>query len=591
MIPAQLSPLANHLWQSTLFAALAALLTLALRKNHARMRYWLWLAASVKFLIPFSLLFSLGSQLEWRMAPEVSHPASLLAPLSAMAQISQPFIAPESSLATAPARPAVSLAFPLAAVWFCGFAVVLSTWLARWRRIRRAVREASPMQLEAPIPLMSSPTLIEPGVFGFFRPILLLPEGIAGRLTPAQLHAILAHELCHVRRRDNLAAAAHMLVEAIFWFHPLVWWIGARMVEERERACDEEVLGQGNERQTYAEGILNVCKFYLESPLACASGVTGSDLKKRVEAIMTHRFSHRLTLSRKLLLAIAGMAAVGGPILVGVLNAPPGRAQSKPEALTFEVASIKPANPDAMGIRINFVPGGGLRAENVRLRQLIEFAYQVHPFQISGGPGWMNSQGFDVLAKAPEPAEATDLRKLTDAQRDRLGEQIRQRLQALLAERFQLTIHRETKEMPVYALVVAKNGPKLKESADPERGDQQMRAGRGELSATTMKIQALASHLSRVTGRPVLDNTGLKGTYDFKLEWTPEPGGPGGGPFAGSPGAGRLAEEKAAGIGAPDPTGPSIFTALQEQLGLKLESQKGPVEILVIDRAEKPSEN
>ncbi len=106
-----------------------------------------------------------------------------------------------------------------------------------------------------------------------------------------------------------------------FWFNPLVWWIGARMIEERERACDEEVVRLGNEPQAYAEGILNVCKFYLESPLACVSGVTGSDLKKRIEAIMTHRMSYRLTLARKLLLAAAGMAAVAGPILGGILNA------------------------------------------------------------------------------------------------------------------------------------------------------------------------------------------------------------------------------------------------------------------------------
>ena len=114
--------------------------------------------------------------------------------------------------------------------------------------------------------------------------------------------------MCHIRRRDNLAAALHMFVEAIFWFHPLVWWIGSRLIDERERACDEEVLRLGSEPQVYAEGILNVCKFYLESPLPCASGVTGSDLKKRIEAIMTNRIAHRLTTARKVLLASAAIA-------------------------------------------------------------------------------------------------------------------------------------------------------------------------------------------------------------------------------------------------------------------------------------------
>ena len=156
---------------------------------------------------------------------------------------------------------------------------------------------------------------------GLLRPVLLLPAGIIDRLTPPQLEAVLAHELCHVRRRDNLTAAIHMIVEAVFWFHPLVWWISARLVEERERACDEEVLRLGSEPQVYAEGILNVCKFYLESPLTCVSGVTGSDLKKRVGRIMSNHVGETLNGWRKLSLAIAGVAALAVPIVVGVLTA------------------------------------------------------------------------------------------------------------------------------------------------------------------------------------------------------------------------------------------------------------------------------
>src|SRR4029077_8104902 len=99
----------------------------------------------------------------------------------------------------------------------------------------------------------------------------------------------LAHELCHVRHRDNLTAAIHMLVEALFWFYPPVWWLGARLIDERERACDEEVLHLGGEPQVYAEGILKVCKSYLETPMACVSGISGSDLKKRIMRIMAKR--------------------------------------------------------------------------------------------------------------------------------------------------------------------------------------------------------------------------------------------------------------------------------------------------------------
>src|SRR3954467_4860022 len=119
-----------------------------------------------------------------------------------------------------------------------------------------------------------------------------------------------------------------MIAEAVFWFHPLVWWIGARLVEERERACDEEVLRLGSEPQIYAEGILNVCKLYVESPLVCVSGVTGSNLKKRIEAIMSNHKGHALTRARKLLLAGAGVVALAGPLVIGVGQAPLIRAQS-----------------------------------------------------------------------------------------------------------------------------------------------------------------------------------------------------------------------------------------------------------------------
>jgi len=124
------------------------------------------------------------------------------------------------------------------------------------------------MALRVGIPVLSTPGRLEPGVFGLFRPFLLLPEGITEHLTQAQLEAITTHELCHVRRRDNLTAAIHSLVESTFWFFPPVWWLGARLVEERERACDQAVAQLGIEPRTYAESILKVCHFCLQAPAA-----------------------------------------------------------------------------------------------------------------------------------------------------------------------------------------------------------------------------------------------------------------------------------------------------------------------------------
>src|ERR1022692_4265002 len=122
------------------------------------------------------------------------------------------------------------------------------------------------------------------------------------------------------RRHDNLTAILHMAVEAMFWFHPLVWWLGARLEEERERACDEDVMRMGREPQIYAESILKVCEFYLASPVACAAGVTGGELKKRIEGIMTNRFTRKLSYGKKTLLAAAAILVIAGPIAVGLVH-------------------------------------------------------------------------------------------------------------------------------------------------------------------------------------------------------------------------------------------------------------------------------
>ncbi|MGA8593909.1 MAG: M56 and DUF3738 domain-containing protein [Bryobacteraceae bacterium] len=585
MIPSYISPLFNHLWQSTLVAIAAAMLAFTLRKNHARTRYWLWLVASVKFLVPFSLLVATGSRLGWPSNPAIARPQFS----SVMEQISQPFALP----AAVPIRPAgdQTSAIPaiLFAVWACGFIGVVFIWWIRWQRIRAAVRSASVLALDAEVPVLSSPATLEPGVFGVIRPVLLLPEGITQHLAPAQLKAILAHELCHVRRRDNLAAAIHMLVEAMFWFHPLVWWIGARLVEERERACDEEVLQMGSEPQVYAESILKTCQFYLESPLACMSGVTGSDLKQRIVRIMTHRVAYKLNFGRKLLLAAAGVAAIAGPIAYGLANAPQSQSQpqtSEANRPTFDVASIKPSDSSNPFMSIRDTPGGRYTANGISVKLLIQNAYNVHDFQISGGPNWINSAKYDIVAKADETSDE-NAAKLTEDQRDAFRERQRLRLQSLLEERFQLKFHSSTKELPIYALVVAKDGPKIQEAKDgPDKNKGSMMMRPGQLTARGLSMFYLAANLSNQVGRVVLDKTGLSGLYDFTLQWTPDRSQMGS--FGGGPGPGQEGSRMPP---PPDPDGPSIFTALQEQLGLKLEPQEGPVEIFVIDHVEKPSEN
>jgi len=593
--------LANHLWQSTAVAVIAAALTLVLRKNQARTRYTLWFAASIKFLLPFSLLISLGTHLK-TPTPAVASHDSVYASID---QVSQPFTDPTPFQQTTAieSQPTSSniLSEALAAIWLCGSLTILATWFISWRKISRLARSATPVRegrefhalrrmeeslgMQHSLEILQSNQALEPGVFGIFRPTLLWPADISAHLSDDHLNAILAHELGHIRRRDNLAAAIHMLVEAIFWFHPLVWWLGKRLVEERERACDEEVLKLGNSPQVDAESILKTCEFCVESSLPGVSGVTGADLKNRIVQIMSKHVGTNLNLGKKVLLATTAVVAVAGPLAFGLVYASEIRANaqsadpSKPLP-TFEVATIKPSDGSTPGVRLQMTPNRFVTT-NVTTQELIKFAYNLRSNdQIAGAPAWIGSKSFDIEAKEDEALVAA-LQKLPPADNT---DQVRLMVQSLLADRFKLKVTHQQKELPVYALVVAKGGIKLKPSdaatASDARPQMIRMGGRGHLAGTDVPINALTNALSRqpeTGGRVVVDRTGLTGNYSWTLQWTPEGQGP-----LGPPGSANAA---------PDGSEPSFFTALQEQLGLKLESQKAPVDTIVIDHIELPSLN
>jgi uncharacterized protein (TIGR03435 family) len=687
------APLINHLWQSTVVVLVAWLLALALRANQARTRYWVWMIASVKFLIPFSLLIAAGEWLRTAFAAPLERPALA----AVMEQITEPFSQTVSAAPDHFGRAALVSAHPshlvpaiLIAIWLCGFFAIVWSWARGWWQIRAAVRTASQIELLAGVPVLSSPRQLEPGVFGIFRPLLLLPENISERLSAPQLAAIVDHEMHHVHRRDNLTAAIHMLVEAIFWFHPAVWWVKARLLEERERACDEAVLRSGNQAQLYAESILNVCKFYVGPSMACMSGVTGSDLKRRIVRIMTEQVTHQLDFSRKLLLSLAGIAAVALPIVFGLVHIPQVRAQSAAEnpvqdiadtwqgtlhagrdlrivykiskadgggykalsysidqsgdpipvtkitlegrtvkmSLTmiggtyegklsadgksmvgswtqgpaplpltltratpetewtippptpklapmdakanpsFEVATIKPSKPDEPG-KAFLVRGNRFTTVNTTLSELMSFAYGVHPKQVIGAPDWAATDKFDIDAKPDGEGAPND-------------KQWKGMLQKLLVERYKLTFHHEKKELSVYVLSVAKSGQKMtKSEGDPNGLPGLFFRGRlGDLHVTNANMADFAGLMQEaVLDRPLLDQTGITGRWDFTLDWTPDDS-----QFSGM------------GVKIPPPTDganqpPALYTAIQEQIGLKLDATKAPADVMIIDHVEKPSEN
>ncbi len=308
-----MTALLDHLWQSSLFALAAGLLTLALRSNAARIRFWLWFAASLKFLVPFTALVFLGMGLARLM------PAPLPSSLRVLAPVAQKFSTPAQALA--PAHGA-DFVLPLLLIWLAGFCVILGLALTRWLKMRILVRQAHALPLSAPVEIRATASLLEPGLVGIIKPVVLLPRNLLAGLTLAERDGILAHEFVHWRHRDNLTAALHMLVEALFWFWPPVWLIGARLIAERERACDEGVIAAGHDPEIYAHGILKVCRFCIRSPLACAAGASGADLSLRVRQIMSGEPAAALDGGRRALLASAALLALGLPVMAGLSVTP-----------------------------------------------------------------------------------------------------------------------------------------------------------------------------------------------------------------------------------------------------------------------------
>jgi beta-lactamase regulating signal transducer with metallopeptidase domain len=366
-----IAQIADHLWQSTLFALGAGLLTLPLRRNSAGVRYGLWFAASVKFLVPFALLSAAGGALASRFHISLLPPQAAAAaqpaggPLARSALDWAPqMMAPATTFqapAAVPASHALVVPFdpaPLLVVaWALGVVVLVLVWTMRWSRIRAALKAASPIDLPIPLPAMSSPAQVEPGVVGVLRPVLVLPHGIADRLSPAELDAIIAHELCHVRRRDNLTGAVHMLVQALFWFHPLVWWLGDRLIAERERASDEGVVRAGHDRETYARGVIETCRLYLQAPLTCVAGAAGSNLEMRVEEIISRPLSAPLPLEVKAWFGMTGALVLAIPVAAGLLTARPERlAELVQAAQTVVQSAVRTAVLPATSARLSALP-------------------------------------------------------------------------------------------------------------------------------------------------------------------------------------------------------------------------------------------
>jgi bla regulator protein blaR1 len=330
--------IADHVLQSSVCAGLAALLALTLSRAPATTRHTIWLLASLKFLLPLSFLVAVGQYIA-RIASAQAGEVSI-----AIRWLDRSWLAWGAPLASArsilPDAGAWFWTMALTAAWAAGAAIVAQRRWRDWTRVRTVVHGATPLvtgrevqllrRVAASLPIerwrraaarlhiVLASSQVEPGVFGIGAPVLLWPQHLSEQLTDAELQAVLTHELCHVERRDNLTALAQTTVEILFWFNPVVWWLGSRLVSEREKACDEEVVTMGNDERSYAEAILKVCGFCLQPSSAFVAGVRSADLSQRIIRIMTPARCWPPRWLARVSVAAATACVLGVPLAAGV---------------------------------------------------------------------------------------------------------------------------------------------------------------------------------------------------------------------------------------------------------------------------------
>jgi bla regulator protein blaR1 len=534
--------------------------------------------------------------------PDVRQDRATLPPTAGPIDLTPPLILGDKHSAAAPAswrssKP--SLPEVTFIGWFAGVALALVPLLVGLGKIRRLLRSGLPwaagqatldrLALETGIrvrvDVLQHEALPGPIASGMLHPAILLPPD-AETWAKDDLNRALVHELEHVRRGDVMIHCLARAVCAVYWFHPLVWLAWRQLTLEAERACDDAVIAR-SEATAYADQLVALARKLLaseKSPLLAMA--SRSDLVIRVKAVLD---SHQPR-GRAGTLAVALGCAVAAALVLTIsplrtVSAPQSySAQSKtdsPSLPSFEVASVKPNSSGDLRHYFSLRPGR-FGATGMTIKFLMTFAYNVKEFQIVGGPDWVNSERYDIEAKE-EDSVAAKSQKLPFAQ---YREQVGLMVQSLLTDRFKLRVAHNTKQLPVYALVVANKGPRLIASEVSTSGLKwpTITGGRGELTATRISLGGFADALTGIPdlgGRKVLDETGLKGEYDINLQWAPDQSQP-------------VPTGAAIVPGNPPPldaSGPSIFTAIQEQLGLKLKSTKGPVDVIVIDHIERPSEN
>jgi uncharacterized protein (TIGR03435 family) len=578
--------LLHFVWQGTLIVAMYAVV----RKWGARA-----LGPSGRYFLAGAVLTAMAiiPVVTWMLLPvQNSAAVTFSAPMSAPRAESVstiPFQLPSEVYAAPPGH----LLSWVVVFWMIGATAfslrLLSSWILAQRFRYRMVRAASlewqrrldrlraRISVTRPVRLLVSGLMEAPGSIGWLRPIVLVPAGALAGLPSAQMEALLLHELAHIRRHDYLVHMLQSVVETVLFYHPGVWWVSSHMRTERELCCDDIAVSITGDAVVYARALAEFDSARFIQPAVVAAN--GGSVARRIARLLGqssssgHTTSGTATVQALMLLAIGAWAVFA-------------QTATRPQ---FEVASVKSSFSDSI---MNVRPLPGRLTADATLQVLMQYAYGVAPFQVVGGPGWLTSERYQIDATAN-----------ANASRDRMFLM----LQSLLEDRFQLKTHRDIKEQPVFALVVDKGGVKLPSPTEGVCVDSAADAatewvgggrmafpgevqpaksrcgsavlglgpGAAQMRGGKIAMPELVRTLSMLLGRSVIDNTGFTGLFDLQLEFVPDDTTPAMPP----PPPGSYT------------SGVSIAQALQQQLGLRLESARGPVQVIVVDQAERPSAN
>jgi uncharacterized protein (TIGR03435 family) len=603
--------------KATVTLVLAFLAIRVAGRSRAAVRHFILAAAfSVLLVLPVASLALSAFDLELTIeAPRVvqSDTATLVGPAVPAAAGARAgaglAAAPE-----APGRPAIPAAVRLMAVWAVGALVVWAPIVIGVRHTRRVCRSgvpwvngsalvralASDRGIDRRIGVLLHESIPGPVTCGCVRPLILLPID-ATEWDERDVRRAILHELEHVRRGDWIVQCLVRATCGLYWWHPLAWLASRKLALEAERACDDAVLSE-SEPTAYADQLVTLAqRLSASSCQRLLAMANRGELSARVNAVLDAgqrrgpagmRFVMASGVAAALLLATLSPFHV-----VAAMQAPaPANA-----AATFEVASVRPSSEPfgmmggdcrgadgggtdtggggalagmAKAAGIAPTPPGRCRFTRLTLKQLIAYAYDIPPADVDrlvlGGPGWIDGDRFDVEARSEALVPVAQMRLM---------------LRHMLVERFGLRAHDEPREMPGYALVAATGGAKVRAATGNEPGGGFRSINGGPLTASKATMPMLAAFLARRLGRPVVDRTMLTGTYDFTLSWTP---GDDETPRFGITLPAEIREKLQSNA---DRSGTSLYTALQEQLGLRLVAERVTGQVLVVDAAERPSPN